>query len=141
MPKPDFSHSRMVFTEEELKTDILRKTKEESRSAAHKSIDEYLDDFCLKNPDRDVVEFTNVDIYNKWFERSKWDLSYISKVLKYELKLEKSEKVIRYRTLENIHPTVDGRGRPYSIKNPYFGMSIDDSNLEIKEEDDDGLPF
>lgn len=136
MPNANLDLSRMVFTADQLETKILTKTKENSRSAVHKSILELLDKYCMDNNDIEVIRFTNIDIHEKWFSKGKYDLSYISKVIKYEMKLDKESKVVRYRTLDNIHNTMDGRGRPYEFKNEYYK-----AHDVINEDDDDGLPF
>jgi hypothetical protein len=131
LPKPDFSQSRQVFKPEELDNELLAQTKENSRSAAHRTALMYLDKHMLEHSDQEEISFTNLDFFEHFMSKSKWDPAYLSKVLKYELKLEKAEKVIRYRTLGNTIDTKDGRGRPYTVKNPYFN--------EVEEQDD--LPF
>ena len=86
MPEIDFSKSRMVFTQEEIKTESLELIKKESKNGLRKEIEIYIEDF-FNNNDVNEFEATAKDIKEKWFEHDKEKMSYILKVLKNEMKM------------------------------------------------------
>ena len=130
LPEVDFSKSRMVFTAEDLETDLLRKTKEESKPALQKIIEEHLDEFGMNNTERDEICFTPIEFHKHFLERTKYDVAYTRKIFKHEMSLEQGHG--RYRGLSNDYDTKDRNGRWFMWKNPHYENSV---------VDDDDLPF
>ena len=88
LPVPDFSVSRMVFTQEQINTNILEKTKENSRSNVYKVILERIHLYGEDNPLQKILQFRYDDIYDRFFERNgSVDLAYVKSVMKNEMKL------------------------------------------------------
>lgn len=87
LPQIDFSNSRMVFTQEEIKTESLENVKKESKTGLTKDLLYRIDHFFMNN---DCFEFEAdlCDIKNRWYERdNNISIPYIRKVLKDEFKL------------------------------------------------------
>lgn len=124
-PEIDTTKSRMIFTAEELKTKALAVVKEESLPVLHKNIMYLLDDYASNNRTIKEFYFTAKDIKEKWFKHdSKSDFSYINRILKSSIKLEK-KKMMRFHPLQG--DTVSGNkvsGRPYVFVNKYYNKEI-----------------
>jgi hypothetical protein len=91
MPEIDFSKSRMVFTEDEIKTNALDNVKKESKTGLTKDLLYYIEDLFMNN---NITEFeaTAIDIKKRWFiNDNKISINYIRKILKDELKINPSE--------------------------------------------------
>jgi hypothetical protein len=86
LPEIDLSNSRMVFTQDEIKTDSLELIKKESKNGLRKELEIYIEDF-FDNNDCNEFEATAKDIKEKWLEHDKEKMSYILKVLKNEMKM------------------------------------------------------
>ena len=68
----------------------------ESKSSLGKELEEYIFQHCMTNQ---ITKFgaTAIEIKNKWFSHNNnINVSYIRKVLKEELKINQSEKQMRY---------------------------------------------
>src|SRR5690606_9839754 len=128
LPEIDFSRSRMVFTQEEIATNILERTKMNSRSGAHKDILIRLEQEMMENIHKKYIYFRHEDLHKKYFERgSNYSVSYINDVLRNEMKF-----VMENRTRETLigesERTVQVRA--YRIENEYY---------ELKNQED--VPF
>lgn len=137
LPEIDTSKSRMVFEAVELVTDALNKVKKESRSELHKEIEMYLDNHCLQNSEIEQFYFIALDIKNKFFlNNSQIKASYINKVLRSEIKLEKMTKTKRYIPIEDMSLNKNyNYGKPYIYKNKYFGINNDKPDEVVLEEE------
>ncbi len=134
LPTPDFSKSRMVFTQEEINTNILEKTKENSRSSVHKVILERLDLYGEDNPEVEFLEFRYDDIYERFFERnSNVDLTYVKSVIQNEMKL-RMDSSTRNELLWETGSRKRTKVRCYKIPNPHY-------NIEKQEEEEEDVPF
>ena len=145
LPDVDRSHSRMVFTMDEIQTTELTDVKEESKSGLRKEIEINLENFFLSNPEIDEFEATIKDIKQKWFPRdNNIGMAYIRKVIRDEMKMT-SLHVKKYYPFKNADPGSLETGKPFLFKNPYFGLQIDENGTEktaiVKKEIDDELPF
>lgn len=101
LPEIDFSKSRMVFTQNEIKTDSLSIIKEESKSSVRKEIEIFIDDF-FNNNDVNEFEATSKDIKERWFDKNNQiSINYIFKILKTEMKLE-VKKMKKYYPFNEI---------------------------------------
>lgn len=131
----DVTKSRMVFTEDELKTDALADVKKESRESLHKDIEIYLDQHCLENDDVPILYFISTNIKEKWFPHNhRFSTSYINRILKSNMKLEKADKTMRFVPLEQNGSIDDSiPGRPYIFENPYYDSEKvdDDGDLGV----------
>lgn len=88
LPDVDTSRSRMVFTEEEIRTDALKKIQKASQSSLHKDIKIYLQDLCDTTGEKELY-FNPKMIKDMFFDRnSNYQINYIRDVLKDEMKLE-----------------------------------------------------
>ena len=114
MPDVDYSKSRMVFTAEQIKTTSLSDVKEESKSSIRKDIEYLIDDVFNNNDSIDEFFATPKDIKDQWFLRnSNISISYISKILKEEMKLI-PENMMRYNKFgENDIAKISGK--PYKF--------------------------
>ena len=133
LPVPDFSRSRMVFTQDEINTNVLTKTKENSRSGAEKDIDIYLEKEMMEHPEKEYIYFRHEDLYEKYFSRgSSYQVSYIKEVLRDEMKLK-----MEHRTTEpliNEQYKSGTQRRAYRVPNKYYG-------IEDEPDTQDEVPF
>lgn len=132
---PDFSHSRMVFTSQQLNNAWLQAVKEESRSGLYKEIYGEVEAWFLKNPRHTVLEVAPKDIKNEFFSRdNNISVNYIKKVLRDEFKLS-SDKVKKYRGFDADSNVAHFIGRPILFHRKTFVLE------EISENDvyDDGV--
>jgi hypothetical protein len=130
MPKIDFSHSRMVFTPEQIKNEYLEAVKDESRSGLHKELIELFTEFFMNNQINECF-CTPGDIKQKFFvTNNNIDRTYIRRVIKIGFNKDTPEKAIRYKSFESFDSKV---GRPFSFNRTDF-------NIEEVEEVDD-TPF
>ena len=135
LPTPDFSRSRMVFTQDEINTNILEKTKENSRSSVHKVILERLYLYGEDNPEVEFLQFRYDDIYERFFERnSSVDLSYVKSVIQNEMKL-KLDSSTRGELLWETGNRKSTKVRCYKMPNPYY------NNENKDQESNDDVPF
>jgi len=137
LPDVDLSKHRMVFTPEEIHTEALDDTKKDSRSELYKEIESELDHHCMQNQSVREIVFAPKDLKTRWFERNNnWMPTYINKVLKNEMKLDKSQVTQLYTPLEQNNEIGNGkvRGKPYTYINPYYEEEND-------YDDDDDFVF
>jgi hypothetical protein len=131
----DFSRSRMVFTADQIKTNSLQSVKEESKSSIRKDIEYLIDDVFYNNNDLNEFLATPKDIKDVWFSKnSNISISYISKVLREEMKLQ-PEKNQRYNKFgENeLNKQI---GTPYK-----FIRNVQKLDSQIVNKIDDVYPF
>lgn len=122
LPEVDVLKSRMVFTQDEIATDSLTIIKEESKSGLMKDILMRIEDNFYNKPTLTEFEATPTDIKDKWFSHnSQISQSYIKKVLKEEMRLIPSDKVIKYNKfgLSEVG-LADATGRPYKFMRENF---------------------
>lgn len=119
----DYSRSRMVFTDEEIRTEQIDIVKKESRSGLHKEIELLVEEYFDQNEYKSVLQVSAIDIKNKWFPyNSQISSAYISKVLKKEMNIENTKDPIRYNPFDGENKV----GRPFIFyrtdkKIPYEG--------------------
>jgi hypothetical protein len=117
MPQIDFSKSRMVFTQDEIKTIHLNDVKEESKSTLRKEIEYLICDFFANNPNINEIEITAKDIKERWFlSNNNISITYIRKVLKEEMKVFCHNSVKRYRGFSD-NPISEKVGQPFLFVN------------------------
>lgn len=142
LPEVDTSRHRMVFTPEEIQTEALESVKLESREQLHKEMLIYLDNHAEQNPTIERFYFTGINIKEVFFDRNnQYGISYINKVLKYNMELEKIEKTMRFVPLEKSGGFQDKIvGRPYVFENPYYDIDVDSEEVTkdglVTKEDD-----
>jgi hypothetical protein len=93
LPELDCTKSRMVFTPEEIRTDQLKKVKENSKSWLYKELVEqftvFFDDYNF-----DEIFIHPMDIKKRWFDHnSKVEISYLRKVLKNDFNLTTTDNM------------------------------------------------
>lgn len=136
--KVDLTKSRMVFTEEEIRTDALDVVKRESRPELQKEIEIHLDNHSMQNLTIEKFYFTSSDIRERFFDRNNnISMSYINKILKSFMSLDKIEKTTRYIPIENSLTLQQDKkvGKPYVYINKFFGESI------IGDDAEPNIPF
>lgn len=127
LPNVDTSKSRMVFDAAEIKTKELEDVKKESRSGLCKDLEIILDTFMLENTDVESFKFIAKHIKDKFFSRTdKYEINYIAKVLKNELKLttEKMQRFLPLQENNSFHQTKVS-GTPFVLINKYYKLEID----------------
>lgn len=113
--------TRMVFTAEELDNKALKKVKEESKSALAKDLSILLKELSSKLVLQEVIYFTASDIKRTWFNNSRYNIHYISKVLKEELGIERSKARISYNNIDQAEgQAYRSVGEPFMLKNEYY---------------------
>lgn len=117
--------SRMIFTADEIQTNALQVVKAESKSSLGKELEEYIFQHCMTNQ---ITKFgaTAIEIKNKWFSHNNnINVSYIRKVLKEELKINQSEKQMRYDSfgIISLNPLDKANGFPFLFE--IEGIKID----------------
>ncbi len=123
MPKPDFSKSRMVLTEKQIRNKWLDAVKAESKSSLYKELFELFTDY-FNNHLGDELLLTPRDIKNEWFHHNhQITINYIRRVIKTEFNLEASEKTKRYKVFGNPMESV---GRPFQFKRQIFTGGFED---------------
>lgn len=149
LPDVDLSKTRMVFTAEEIGTKELLTIKDESKSWLRKELEMFLEDYFNNNCEKPFFEATPKDIKEKWFmSNNQVTMSYIRKVLKYEMKLN-SEEPKRYNPFDGVENQLSlPLGRPYIFNNPSW-TSKGDSPANVSggrwwdsgDKNSDDLPF
>ena len=125
----DTTVSRMIFSKEDLETDALDTVKLESRESLHKDIELYLDSHAMQNPKTKEFNFVAINIKDKWFSHnSRFGTSYINRVLRVNMELNRVDKTTRFTPLEEDggHQTTLV-GKPFIFKNPYYDLEGNDS--------------
>ena len=120
----DLSKSRMVFTPEEIKTHELTEVKKESRSGLCKDLESYFDLHCLENPSIPEFKFSHIEVKEKFFSRTdKYEINYINKVIKEELKLDKApmQRYVAFEAEDDSPMRKKSANRPFVLKNKYYG--------------------
>lgn len=136
LPKPDFSRSRMVFTEEDIQTDALKTVKKESRSQLEKDIVEILQDIFYQSADLEEIFFAPKDFNDAYYRGdSRVSISYLRNVFDTKFKFKKSDKSMRYKILDELSATKTGV--PYIVKRSELHLIASGT---INEEEDE-IPF
>lgn len=136
LPDVDFSKSRMVFTQEQINTNILEKTKINSRSGAHKDILIRLEQEMQEHPSKEFIYFRHEDLHKKYFEKvSNYSVSYIRDVIKNEMKLKMDTRTTEPLIGEEYRTN---QVRCFMVPNEYYTERS--SDLESILENDD-VPF
>lgn len=127
LPNVDTSKSRMVFDANDIKTIELDAVKKESRSGLCKDLELILDQFMLENTNVREFKFIAKHIKDTFFPRTeKYEISYINKVLKSEMKLP-VDKMQRFVPLEenfSLHQKKVS-GTPFVLVNKHYKLNID----------------
>jgi hypothetical protein len=114
LPEIDFSKSRMVFTQDEIKTIALDSIKEESKSSLRKELEIHIEDFFNNSPEIEF-EATVKDIKEKWFNHNNQiSMAYLRKVIKDEMKLIPLS-MRKYKPFANIE-SLGTSGTPFLFK-------------------------
>jgi len=130
MPEIDFSKSRMVLTEDQIKNEYLDAVKKESYSGLYKELCELFTDY-FDNNEVDSVNATVLDIKNKWFARdNNTSASYIRRVLKMEFKKDTPARPFSYSPFDDINKKF---GRAFEFKLTEFTTKTD--------KEDESAPF
>lgn len=128
LPPVDFSRSRMVFTQEEIKTNILERTKLNSRTGAHKDILIRLEQEMQEHPDKEYIYFRHEGLHKKYFERgTNYSISYIRDVIKNEMKLKMDERTSEPLVGEEFRTT---QVRCFRVKNEFYEENDSESIIE-----------
>jgi hypothetical protein len=118
LPEIDFTKSRMVFTDTEIGTETLNIIKNESRSGLHKELLMLINDWFVNSTIDSEFRASAIDIKKAFFENdNQKSLNYIHKVLDQELKLELSDKIIRYTHFKS---DITKTGKPFVFKRSDF---------------------
>ena len=134
LPDVDFTKSRMVFTQEQINTNILARTKKNSRTGAHKDIEIRLGQEMRDNPTKEFIYFRHEDLHKKYFERgSNYAVSYIQEVLKNEMHLKMDNRTTEPLIGENGERM--SQVRCFKIANKYY------EPVDHKIMGNDGVPF
>lgn len=138
LPEIDYTNSRMVFTQDEIKTSELEVVKEESRSQLRKEIEILIEEH-FNNSKNTSFEATPIDIKERWFKHNNQvSISYIRKVLKDEMKI-KPNKVRRYRPFNEITP--DRVGATFEFHKTNFDYIIESQQIIENNDEFEDLPF
>ena len=121
----------MVLTKEQIANEFLEAVVKESKSGLYKEIEELVTAWFEQNDFNELL-LTPIDIKKKWFDHNnRYEIAYIRRVLKQEMKLTTEGKAIRYTPFGNEESRT---GRPFTFKRTDFDM------IEVTEEDDE-IPF
>lgn len=132
LPDIDTSKSRMVFEAAEIATKELDTVKKESRTGLCKDIEIHLNDFALENCNVKEFKFIAKHIKDRFFSRTeKYEINFINKTLKNELKLEIG-KMQRFVPLQenNAMSTHKVSGMPFIFPNKYYNLKIEDNEKQ-----------
>ena len=136
LPEVDYSKSRMVFTQEQIQTNILEMTKLNSRTGAHKDILIRLSQEMREHPHKEFIHFRHEDLHAKYFEKkSNYAVSYIRDVLRNEMHLKMDNRTTEPLIGEEYRSE---QIRCYKVKNKYYNKT--ESEIESLVDDDD-VPF
>lgn len=127
LPEIDFSKSRMVFTNDEIKTDSLEIIKQESHSGVRKEIELLIEDF-FNNSNKTSFFATSLDIKKRWFAHNhQISADYIFKIVRDQMKIE-PEKMKKYHPFDEFE-NAKGTGKPFLFirKNEVF---VENQELE-----------
>ncbi len=132
LPAIDTSKSRMVFDVAEIKTKELDTVKKESRTGLCKDIEIHLNDFALENTNVKEFKFIAKHIKDRFFSRTeKYEINFINKTLKNELKLEvgKMQRFIPLQENNSVHSNKVS-GIPFIFQNKYYNLKIEDNEKQ-----------
>lgn len=136
LPEIDFSHSRMVFTKEEIKTDALDAVVQESYSGLRKELEILIQDHFNEYPNLTEFYATATDIKERWFSNNNQiGRHYISSVLIEEMKIERTETQLVYYPFGIANPTGEKRNKALHFKNSVCSAVDDAHNFDA------ALPF
>lgn len=143
LPAIDTTKSRMVFDAAEINTDELTTVKLESRSGLCKDIEIHLDQFALENRKIKQFKFIAKELKEKFFMRTeKYEVNFIAKTLRDELKLAKS-KMERYLPFEENNSTHQQKssGVPFIFENKYYNIDIENYEEHESEAITEGVSY
>jgi predicted transcriptional regulator len=136
----DFSKSRMVFTEEEIRTETLDKVVAESKSSLYKEICELFTDYFCNDEKQTEIKMAAIDIKKHWFlNNNQISSNYISKVIKDEFK-KQPEKLQRYTPLGMVEGK-DKIGTPFVFYKNEFVTEQQNGEIVKNNDNDVDLPF
>lgn len=137
LPELDFSKSRMLFTDEEIRTEQLIEVKQESKTWLQKELEILIDRFFDQNPELDFFYATATDIKDKWFSRDhQASRAYISKTIHQEMKIE-TEKNQRYWPFGTRDSALNRSiGRPFRFNRTTERMPEDSDEIPFQAADD-----
>lgn len=138
LPEIDMTKSRMIFTEEEIRTQYLEVVMDESKNTLRKELEMLIEDAFMQ--DRNMKEFkmTAMDIKKIWFEKNNnYSNPYIHKVLKNDMKVPIGKNQ-RYYPLEGENSKI---GTPYIFKRENFVKEEMEIEVNFAPEVVKGLPF
>lgn len=122
LPEINFNNgTRMVFTQEQLKTDALYNVKEESRSQLFKEIEILVNDYFEDHPQIKSFKVSVKDIKEEWFKNNhQVSMSYIKKVLQEEAGMipecsEQGRSIKYYKFADESNPNGYKTGTPYEF--------------------------
>lgn len=140
LPEIDYTKSRMVFTQEEIRTEFLEKVVEESYSTLHKELAMCIQEVFLRDEDRQLesdkiqsFHATPTDLKYRFFNNNNQiTKSYIAKVLREEMKIEKAETTMRYLPFEEAGKTFIGL--PYLFKrSDFITLPFEQESQDVNE--------
>jgi hypothetical protein len=133
LPAPDFSRSRMVFTQDEIQTDSLEIVKEESKSGLYKDLELYIERYFYQNETIEEFFATPIDIKEEFFiHNNQISANYIRKVLKEEFKMKPND-VMNYSKFAKSQAN-DSNGRAYKFKRSDFITHYKPKNNVVTEQ-------
>ena len=134
LPNIDTSKSRMVFDAAEIKTKELETVKKESRTGLCKDLEIHLNDFALENTNVKEFKFIAKHIKERFFPRTeKYEINFINKTLKNELKIEigKMQRFVPLEENNSVHQQKVS-GMPFIFQNKYYNLKIEDEKQQSK---------
>jgi hypothetical protein len=132
LPNIDTSKSRMVFDAAEIKTKELETVKKESRTGLCKDLEIHLNDFALENTSVKEFKFIAKHIKERFFTRTeKYEINFINKTLRNELKLEigKMQRFVPLEENNSVHISKVS-GTPFIFPNKYYNLKIEDEKQQ-----------
>ena len=138
LPEIDMSKSRMIFTEEEIRTQYLEVVMDESKNTLRKELEMLIEDAFMQDRNMNEFKMTAMDIKKIWFEKNNnYNNPYIHKVLKNDMKVPIGKNQ-RYYPLEGENSKI---GTPYIFKRENFVKEEMDIEINFAPEVVKGLPF
>jgi len=117
----------MVFTEDEIDTELLGHVKDESKSWLYKEIKEELEDFFNDWEKVDTIDFTPSDMKRKFFnDNHKVEINFLRRVLKNEFGMLPTKGTMRYTPFEGTSNQYTSKriGRVYRFYRDRFVIPI-----------------
>lgn len=146
LPPIDYDNgSRMILTDEQIKTEALENVKHESMSWLYKEIEILIEDYFDNNPGIKSFMASPKDIKEEWFlHNNKVDIGYIRKVLSDEAGIKKvtspSGKSIKYFRFGRDQES-SSLSKDYKTGTPYQFVRQNEAEAEELIEEKQDLPF